>query len=346
MKNKTLRGVLIGCGYASWFQLEAWRQIPNVEIAAVSSRNLDNARARAKEFDIQQVYTDYRAMLDSVECDFVDISTPPLVHLDMINEAAGREMHVLCQKPIANSLQELGEMITICEDAGVRFMVNENGRFQPCFRKMKDMIADGDIGNPFHANFSYYARVTLPKLDAGGQSHLFSTMPRLIIFELGVHALDSMRYLFGEPISVYAQVDQVGNGIVGEDVASLMLRMEGIQANVNMSWASLPQRSYDTNASWGEYCISGEKGTLLLERNGLLHQITDDQEDTIKLPEEGELLGYVGAQRHFYDCMISGKPFETSGKETMKTMELVFGAYKSAQKNEVYWVGKNVDQLY
>lgn len=340
-----LRGVLIGCGYASWFQLEAWRRIPNVEIVAVSSRNLDNARARADEFNIPKVYTDYTAMLDAEKCDFVDISTPPIIHLEMIREAARRGLHVLCQKPISNTLKELKQMIEVCEGAGVRFMVNENGRFQPCFRKMKEIIADDDIGVPFHANFSYSARVTLPELDAGGQNHLFSTMPRLIIYELGVHALDTLRFLFGEPISVYAQTDQVGNGIIGDDVASMLVRMEGIQANVNMSWASLAPRSYETNASWGEYCISGKKGTLLFEKNGLLHHIVDEGVETTQFPEEGALLGYVGAQQHFYDCMISGEPFETSGRETLITMELVFGAYKSAQENRVYWVGKDVDLL-
>ena len=95
MKKDSLRGVLIGCGYASWFQLEAWKRIPSVEIVAVSSRNIENAQKRAAEFNIPQVYTDYREMLDTEVFDFVDISTPPVVHLEMIKESAERGFHVL-----------------------------------------------------------------------------------------------------------------------------------------------------------------------------------------------------------------------------------------------------------
>jgi predicted dehydrogenase len=345
MAKDSMRGVLIGCGYASWFQLEAWKQISDVEIVAVSSRNIENARRRAAEFDIPKVYTDYREMLDTEEFNFVDISTPPVVHLEMIKEAAKRGLHVLCQKPIADTLQELYKMIDICSSAGVRFMVNENGRFQPWFRKMKEIISIGKMGSPFHANFSYHARMTLPKFNTGGQGNLFSKMPRLITYELGVHSLDTLRYLFGEPLSLYALMNQVGEGIIGEDIASLTVQLEGVQALVDMSWASIPPRRYDQYASWGEYCIAAEKGTLLLEKNGLLHLLMDDCEETIQFPEEGELLGYLGAQQHFVDCMISGDAFETSGTETLKTMELVFGAYKSAEDNEVYWVGKDLDQL-
>lgn len=346
MASAYLRGVLIGCGYASGFQLEAWRRIAGVDIVAVSSRNAESARKRAAEFEIPGVYTDYREMLDNEEFDFVDISTPPVVHLEMIGEAAQRGADVLCQKPIADSIAELYEMIALCDGAGVRLMVNENGRFQPWFRKIKQILDSGTLGAPFLSNFSYPARMTLPTLDAGEQTYLFSRMPRLVTYELGVHALDTLRYLFGEPASLYGLMSRVGQGISGEDVATLMLRFSGLQAIVELSWASLPTRAYgDAAASWGECRIDAEKGTLLLERNGLLHVIKDAETETIQFPLDGELLGYVGAQQHFVDCLLSGAPFETSGTETVKTMELVFGSYLSATENTVYCVEKDISQL-
>jgi len=345
MNSESLRGALIGCGYASGFQLEAWKRIPEVEIVAVSSRDVENARRRAKEFGIPQIYTDYRKMLDSERIDFVDVSTPPMVHLEMIRESAERGLHILCQKPIADTLHELKKMIEVCSLADVRFMVNENGRFQPWFRKMKEILNTGMLGKPFHAFFSCHARMTLPEFNAGNQSHLFSRMPRLVVYELGVHYLDTLRYLFGEAISLYALMNQIGKGIQGEDVASLAIRFEEVQALVEMSWAAIPPRKYDRKASWGEYCITAEKGTMLLETNGLFHLRTDTDVDEIQFPGDGELLGYQSAQQHFANCMLSGEPFETSGTETLKTMELVFGAYESARKNKLYRVGNDLETL-
>jgi predicted dehydrogenase len=343
--KKLLRGVLIGCGYASGFQLEAWKRVPQVEIVAVSSRDIENGCNRAAEFDIPQVYTDYVKMLDEEECDFVDISTPPIVHREMIQSAADRGLHVLCQKPIAETLAELRQMTAICERAGVRFMVNENGRFQPWFQKMKDLLDGGTFGTPHHANFSCHARMTLPKFDAGAQSNLFSKMPRLVTFELGVHYLDTLRFLFGEPHSLYAMMDQVGADIEGEDLATIAVRFPHLQAQVVMSWASVPPRQYARQASWGEYCVLAEKGTLLLEVDGTLTLRTDQADKVIQFPEESELLGYLGAQQHFADCMLSGAPFQTSGTETLKTMELVFGAYHSAAKNVPYHIGTDLEFL-
>lgn len=345
MNTKRLQGALIGCGYASGFQLEAWNRIPEVEIVAVASRNIDNAHARAQEFDITSTYSDYRQMLDSEELDFVDIATPPVVHLEMIKEAAKRNLHVLCQKPIAETLKDLRTMIDICEEAKVRFMVNENGRFQPWFRKMKSILDEGGIGRPFYCNFSHQYRMTLPEFNAGKQSDLFRKMPRLITLELGVHFLDTIRYLFGEPISLYSIMSKIGREIEGEDVSTLLLKFKKMQAAVEMSWASIPPRKYQKSASWGEYRIEGEKGTMLQETDGTLSLVTDDEIEKISFPEEGELLGYLGAQKHFSECLLTDSKFETSGTETLKTMELVFGAYKSVEENQVYFVGKDINKL-
>ena len=146
---KTYRGGLIGCGYVSRSHLAAWSRIEEAEIIAVSNRTREKAERRAEEFDVPAVYSDYRSMLDTEQLDFVDIATPPSVHLEMVAAAAKRGLPVLCQKPIAATLAELQEMMRICDEAGVSFMVNENCRFQPWFRKMKALIDQGVIGGVY-----------------------------------------------------------------------------------------------------------------------------------------------------------------------------------------------------
>ncbi len=345
MITTKLRGALIGCGYASGFQLEAWSRIKDAEIVALSSRNRSNVEKRGDEFDISNIYTNYREMLDEQTLDFVDIATPPVVHLEMVREAANRGLAVLCQKPIADTLNELRGMIRECETAGVIFMVNENGRFQPWFRKMKELIGNGAVGNPFYANLTSRARIMFQMSPEDEQAKLFFSMPRLAIYELGVHYLDTLRYLFGEAISVYGQIDHISPRAVGDDLATLLLRFDRIIAVVDMSWSSVPVHSGNQNVSWADGRIEGEKGTLHLQKNGLLRLITDEGETHFPFPEDSETIGYQNAQQHFIDCLRSCKEAETSGRETLKTMELVFGAYKSAIENRVYWVGNDLETL-
>ena len=346
--SQLYRGALIGCGYASWFQLTAWSRIEDVEIVAVASRSRENGQRRATEFEIPAVYTDYQAMLDREELDFVDIATPPTVHLEMVSEAARRNLHVLCQKPAASTLGELQMMIHICDEAGVVFVVNENGRFQPYFRKMKTLLNEGAIGRPHYANFTTRARSTLPLLDGGEQHNLFVNMPRLIVYEMGVHYLDTLRYLFGEPTSIYAQTHQASPHVKGEDVAALTVKFGELTAVVDMSWASVPimEMESDEHYSWGEYRIEGEIGTLHLRPDALLRLLTDDGEEQFQFPPHSSgVVCYQAAQQHFVDCLRTGAKSETSGLQTAKTMELVFGAYDSAAHNRVYRVGDDLGRL-
>ena len=346
MNKKKYRGGLIGCGYASGFQLDAWSRIEDAEIVALSSRNRANAQQRADEFSISMVYTNYLEMLGSETLDFVDIATPPVVHLEMISEAAKRGYSVLCQKPIAETLQELREMIRACDDAGVSFMVNENGRFQPWYRKMKDLIDEGMIGSPFYANLTSRSRYTLPYMDpTEDQATLLTNMPRLVIYELGVHYLDTLRYLFGEATSVYCLLSQISPQVQGEDLATLIVRFNKLIAVVDMSWASVPVEKYEKIVGWGNVRIEGEQGTIHFTKDGLLRLITDDGETSFQFPEDSETIGYQGAQQHFIDCLRSKREAETSGHETIKTMELVFGAYRAATNNQVYWVGRDFEHL-
>lgn len=346
MTEKTLRGVLIGCGFASWYQLTGWANIEGVEIVAVSSRNRDNADARAEEFGIQSVYTDYREMLDSEDPDFVDIATPPIVHPEMVSEAADRRLAILCQKPAANTLAELAEMVRICDQAGVPFGINENGRFLPWFRQMKTAIDEGRIGKPIHTGILERGRSTLPVADFGPRPW-FADMERFLTFEAGVHYLDTLRFLFGEAESVYARMEQVSPHIRGEDLVSMMLRLGGVTGVIDMSWAlHAPWPTDDEQIAWGDVRIGGTEGTLHLSPDGVLRLVTDaGVVETWTYAGDSEALAYQGAQQHFIDSLRAGVETETSGRETLKTMELVFGAYDSAENDRIYRVGDDIGRL-
>ena len=106
-----LRGVGVGAGYFSAFHYEAWSRLDQVEITAVCDPDADRAAQVQARFGITRHYADARAAIEAERPDFLDIITPPSSHLDLVREAAGRGVHVICQKPLAPSLEEAGRIV-------------------------------------------------------------------------------------------------------------------------------------------------------------------------------------------------------------------------------------------
>jgi predicted dehydrogenase len=124
-----------------------------------------------------------------------------------------------------------------------------------------------------------------------------------------------------------------------------MLGIGELTAVVDVSWASIPTSEMTLHVSWGEYTVEGTGGTLHLRKDGLLRLITDTGEEKYQFPRDSILRGYQAAQQHFIDCLRTGAEPETSGPQTRKTMELVFGAYDSAEHDRVYRVGHDLARL-
>lgn len=329
----TLRGALIGCGYISEQQLWAWRQIPGVQIVAVCDVDVEKAQQRARQFQIENTFADYHQMLDSLDLDFVDIATRPASHLPMITRAASRGLHVLCQKPMAPTIEEAQQMVRVCQDHGVQLMINENYRHQAWFRTIRTLLDDGRLGAPHYARFHGRWRSTLPTPDFEGQDY-FAQMPQLIVYEMGIHLYDTARYLFGEAASIYADLRQVSPYIAGEDMVLTLAHFGDLTFLFDINWFALSQPSSDATTH-GEFVVEGTEGTVQLSKDGSLRLHTIQGTKTWTFAEDTIPQSFVATQRHFVDCLRQGRAAETSGPESLKTMALVFGAYRSAREGRV-----------
>jgi predicted dehydrogenase len=324
------RGALVGCGYISEQQLWAWQQIPEAEIVALCDIDLSKAQQRGRQFGIETIYSDYGRMLDDLNLDFIDIATRPNLHLPMVKAAAERGFHILCQKPVAETIEEAGQMAAICNKAGVQFMVNENYRHQSWFRQIKSLIEDGRLGTPHYASFYGRWRSTLPKPDFEGQDY-FKDMPRLIIFEMGIHLYDTARYLFGEPDTVFADLRQVSPDIQGEDMALSFARFGPLTFLFDLNWFAVPVND-GGHVAHGRFVVEGSEGTAVLSQDGVLRLHRTDGDQAWSFPPDTVPQSFVATQGHFIDCLLNGQEPETSGTETLKTMAIVFGAYDSASR--------------
>lgn len=332
-----LKGVAIGAGYFSKFQYEAWTRMPDVEITALCNSNQGRAKGIMEAYGVKNHYTDYKEMILQEKPDFVDIITPPETHFEMCKFAADNGVHIICQKPLAPTLEESKKIMDYVSKKNVRFVVHENFRFQPWHREIKKLIDNDEIGELFNLNFR--SRMG----DGWGEDAYLSRQPyfrdykKLLIYETGVHFIDTFRYHAGEVKSVFAILKRLNPVIKGEDAGLMLLNFE---SNTTALWDA--NRYNENNFSnprytFGEYLVEGSKGTIRLYTDG---KITIQP---LGKPEEEHSythnnIGFAGDccyifQRDFIDKLISGSPFETNGSNYLKTLEVQEAVYKSAETN-------------
>ena len=339
--SRKLRGVVLGAGYFSRFQYEAWQRIPEVEIVAVANRNLEKARAAAAEFGIPRAYAwgELAAMLDTEKPDFVDIITPPETHLEAVELAAARGIAVVCQKPVAPIWAECVAVVETARRAGVRLMVHENFRWQPWYREMRRLLDAGTLGELFSINIR-------TRLGDGWQPDaylarqpFFRVYPRLFVYETGVHFLDTFRYLGGEISSVYTRFQKRNPDIKGEDAAQIVCGFQsGATAILDASRYNESDAA-DPRYTFGQVRLDGSKGHLELDLEGNLTLKLLGQPSRI-LDYPHTRAGFAGdcvyaIQRHFVDRMADGNPFESTGEDYLKSIALMEACYRSQSTGQV-----------
>ncbi len=338
MKSK-IKGVAIGAGYFSKFQYEAWTRIPEVEITALCNSNIERAEVIMNGYGVKNHYTDYKEMILKEKPDFVDIITPPETHFEMCKFAADNGVHIICQKPLAPTYEESKRIVDYVSKKNVRFVVHENFRFQPWHREIKKIIDEDIIGNLFSLNFR--SRMG----DGWGDDAYLSRQPyfrdykRLLVYETGVHFIDTFRYHAGEVKSVFAILKKLNPVIKGEDAGLLILNFEN---DSNAIWDA---NRYNENNfakqryTFGEYLIDGSKGSIRLYSDGKITiQKLGEQEKQHAYSHHD--IGFAGDccyifQRDFIDNLLSGSPFETSGENYLKTIRVQEAIYKSAKENSL-----------
>lgn len=334
-----LRGGLIGCGYFARNHLNAWGEVEGAEIVAICDADSDRLAAAGASFDIRQQFQDAAEMLSASELDFVDVVTQAPSHRAIVEQVAATGTHVICQKPFAPTLSDARDMVIACRRAGVRLMVHENFRWQRPMRAVSETLASGRIGDPF------FCRITFRSgWDVYANQPYLATDDRFIVYDLGIHLLDLARFFMGEVEQLYATTQRVNPAIRAEDVATVLMEMEnGKTCVVEASYASrLEHETFPQTLLQ----IEGENGSVTLDRDyrmtvvaggDVTHEhVSPAAYAWTEPPGEAIQDGVVAIQRHWVDCLHRDVEPETSGLDNLRTLELVFGTYQSAEARAVY----------
>ena len=329
-----LRGVVIGAGYFSQFQYEAWNRIPEVEIVGAVDRDESRAKAMQEQYEIPHYSPNYRELIDAQKPDFIDIITPPQTHLDMCQYAAERGIAIICQKPLAPTLEDSQRIVELARRHNVPFMVHENFRWQPWYREIKRILDAGTLGEVFHVHFQMRTG------DGWGDDAYLARQPffrdytRLLVYETGVHFIDTFRFLLGDIESIYANLRRLNPVIRGEDMGQIFFRF---QNGATAIWDANRYNEVEVENpryTFGTMRIDAAKGHLLLDTNGkisikLLGQPIDEH------AYHHEDINFAGdcvyaLQRHFVDELLNGGQFESSGEDYLNNVRAVEACYESS----------------
>lgn len=339
-----LRGVAIGAGYFSKFQYEAWTRIPEVKIAATCDRTESKARETMQAYGILRYYADWREMIDCESPDFVDIVTPPDTHEEICGYAADRGVHIVCQKPLAPTLEAGRRIVERAKTAGVRFMVHENWRWQPWYRKIKEIQEAGDLGEFTHL----YFRMRMGD-GWGDRAYLdrqpfFRDYPRLLVYETGVHFVDTFRFLLGEVVDVYANLRRLNAVIRGEETGQVFFKFA---SGATAIWDANRYNEVESPSpryTFGELRIDAMGGHLTLDTasNVRIKRLGEPGCDVAYTRENVNFAGdcVYALQRHFVDCLLSGAGFESNGEDYLKTLLVVDAIYESAVSGSVVQISR------
>ncbi len=334
-----LKFAVMGTGFWSHFQIPAWFELGGVQLVAAYNRTVSKAEKVAEKFNIPRVYGDPEELFQQEALDFVDIITEVPAHAPFVFLAAKYKVPVICQKPMAPDYETAQKMVEVCREAGVPFMIHENFRWQTPLRALKQLLAEGTIGQSFRGRIQFVHALEPFVWD---NQPLLKSLKRLIIADNGSHILDLARFYFGEAQSLYCQHLRTRDDIVGEDVASILLRMGHAICNCELSFVS--------KTEWGHFpevfvYIEGKKGTIELGPDFWIRVTTEEGTQARRYPPPRYAwadpdyavvhASIVPCNANLLQALKTGEPAETSGEDNLKTMQLVYSAYESAARNQV-----------
>jgi predicted dehydrogenase len=307
MSKKLKIGIIGTGGIARGAHLNpGWLAIPDVEIVAACDAHEPTVRKVAADFNIPHVFTDFNELLKLDEIDAVDICTPNKAHTLAVIAALEAGKHVLCEKPLAVSTQEILAMHAAQRKANRILMSAQHMRFEGTSKAIKTWIDTGALGEIYHARVNATRRNLLPinpgfidpKLSGGGPC-----------MDIGVHALDTALWLMGFPRPVRVSGRAHTNFAKGFDIPG--------------GWGEWDRKLFGVEDFASGYIHFSNNSTMVLESSWLQHQEKEEFNATL----QGKRASIRWPTGHFHTTanriLIDGVVLPCSGLKPAHTEEII-----------------------
>jgi 1,5-anhydro-D-fructose reductase (1,5-anhydro-D-mannitol-forming) len=307
------------------------REAPDARLAAVCSRDLDKARSFSTRHGNPTAYSDIERLLENPDVDVVYIATPNAHHAAQTITALEAGRHVLVEKPMALTVDDARAMVATAHRRRLILGVGFHLRFHPVHIEMRNMIANGEIGQPTYVEglFGSVANIAPGRwqLDPALAGHGSIT-------GLGVHLVDLLPWLVGRPIvEVAALSDGPNDHRPVESLTTALLRFDNGSLGVITSSRRLPNARNSVRIYGTGGLVEGD-GTIGVDPTGVL-RLTNGSTTTTRAPELEDL--YRLEVQAFARAIETDEPFGPIGEDGVTSVALTsaIAAAASAGKSVV-----------
>ena len=314
--------------------------MPDVEMVAIVNHRAESMAAFADTFNIPRQYTRMEDLLADGNVDAISINTPNYLHAPQANAALNAGVHVMVEKPMAMNAVEAQAMVDAAAQSDALLMVAHCFRFDPEVQWLKAQTDAGKLGRIIrsksygvHANWGPGGWFTQSQYAGGGA-----------IADMGIHALDTVRYLLGapQPVSVYAKIGTYYGDFDVDDTGIIIVNWDnGTTSYIETGWwqphADKPNAGTQLYGTKG----FGELYPTRLSLPDLAAETVTDVESGFDFPRtETAVQAKYGIQLdYFMDCIRENRIPVPGGLEGMTNMKVVDAAYKSARTGQVVEIG-------
>ena len=320
-----MRVGILGLGAIGAVHAAGWAEI-GADFAGGFDPHPENAQAIAQKYGVR-AYPSVEALLADV--DIVDICTPTHLHHPQVLQAAGEGKHIICEKPLARTLSQGQEMIAACNAAGVKLLVAHVVRFFPEYRRAKETVEAGMIGEP--AVIRLQRDVFQPRKAAG---NWFVDVEKSggMMLDLMIHDFDYARWVAGEVKTVFAK--SIGTSGMEAEVdhgLAILTHHNGSLSHIEGSWA-YPPPTFRTR-----FEIAGSQGLIIHDSDAtapiqvFLHQ---QGEDSAEVPVPASPLlesPYTAELRAFYRSIAEDASVPVSAADGLAALQIALAAMESAR---------------
>lgn len=355
MTLKKLRAAVVGLGVGSQ-HAAGYAAFPELyDLAVICSLDDEKNRQLAAQLGVARTETRFEALLEMPDLDVIDICTPPMLHRPQAIAALRAGKHVVCEKPLTDSLAGVDELIRVERETGRRLMPVFQYRFGAGLQKLKRMIDHGVAGEPVAASVEVHWRRRAEYYAVPWRGK-FATELGGVLTSHAIHALDMLTFVFGPPRRVFARTATRSNPIEVEDCAALMIEhANGALSSVNCTLGSAAQSTRHrlvfadlvAESNTQPYTNSDDPWTFTPDRPEIaplveraIAEYEASAADVLALTgqtsDADRLAAFVPPSRYdaqilrFYHAIVNNTPFPVTLTDARNAIELLSALYHSA----------------
>ena len=278
----------------------------------------------------ERLHADHRDLLARADVQIVDITIPQSSpnKISVVHDAIDAGKHILVEKPLAMDYDEAKGMVTHARRAGVKMAICHQYRWIPVYRAIKNMLDQGYLGELFFLSIDERWAYDLPGS--------YDKQARMLLMMQTVHFVDEFRWWTGrEPRQLFASLSRrPGQHVSGETVGTLILDFdENLRAAYVANVAAHPQSQYHRIRLEGTGGVLNAEHDDLWSPGGLEYSPVGAEAFWYRPQLEGQGFpdGFIGLMGDLMEAIADDREPAVSGQDNLKTMQVIFAAYKSAE---------------